>query len=317
MPIRYFIKSLIWCASGSIRRFPQLHRAFPQGGAPSLKEVILPVDGLVSEFRLGWMSDLHLGWTTNTQTLSGLCQLLADSNLDYCAFGGDIVDEDAREARQMKRVVQALHHARIPMGAVRGNHDLHSRYGGATEVAKWLEWAGISTHINQALAFSGTFGHLSLCFLDDPFRGMPNLSFCTELSGPRIILCHSPEIFGFLDWPSSCTHPLLGPKGRIDPPAREEAPQELAQHLCASGFLFGHTHGGQIAKAGLLALRRGSYARRFLKGIQQAGSAWTFTSSGAGNSTLPVRIGVAPEAVLVRLVPPHWLSPEHSARLIA
>ena len=69
--------------------------------------------------------------------------------------------------------------------------------------------------------------------------------------------------------------------------------------------LAGHTHGGQVNLPFLGRLIVPSrYGQRYAYGHIVEGDRQMFVSSGIGNAILPIRYGVPPEIVLLRIAAP-------------
>jgi predicted MPP superfamily phosphohydrolase len=65
--------------------------------------------------------------------------------------------------------------------------------------------------------------------------------------------------------------------------------------------LAGHTHGGQVRLLGYSPIVPSRYGNRFAYGHVVEGGRHMIVSGGLGCSMLPVRLGVPPEIVMVRL----------------
>ena len=61
--------------------------------------------------------------------------------------------------------------------------------------------------------------------------------------------------------------------------------------------LSGHTHGGQVAPFGRVLLRHS--ARGYHRGIHRSGGSTLYVGRGVGAAILPLRIGAAPEVVVL------------------
>ena len=91
------------------------------------------------------------------------------------------------------------------------------------------------------------------------------------------------------------------------PAARDQLPPLAGPAV--SLMLSGHTHGGQIAPAGLpIVTPPGS--GRYVTGWYVEGGPPMYVSRGIGTSTLPIRLGASPELVIVDW----WLGDSNDAQ---
>lgn len=109
-------------------------------------------------------------------------------------------------------------------------------------------------------------GHRQFCGVDD----LPKTLAKITGDDPAILLAHEPDIF-------------------VKVPPR------------ISLTLAGHTHGGQVRLFGYSPIVPSSYGNRFAYGHIVEDGRHMIVSGGLGCSMLPVRLGVPPEIVLVRL----------------
>ena len=113
-------------------------------------------------------------------------------------------------------------------------------------------------------------------------------SLAEHLTGRRQFL-QSAAGFGAAGFGAMATPPLAGP--------------------AVSLMLSGHTHGGQIAPAGLpIVTPPGS--GRYVTGWYVEGGPPMYVSRGIGTSTLPIRLGASPELVIVDW----WLGDSNDAQ---
>jgi uncharacterized protein len=176
-----------------------------------------------------------------------------------------------------KATAAVLARLQAPLGvhAVLGNHDvwLDGRY-----VRGLLENAGIKVYENSAQPIDAGDGRrfwiAGLADLSTGAVDLPGTLAQVTDDAPVILLSHSPDIF-------------------------PEVPERVALTLA------GHTHGGQINLPFLGRLIVPSrYGQRYAYGHIVEGGRQMFVSSGIGNAILPVRYGVPPEIVLLRIAAP-------------
>ncbi len=130
--------------------------------------------------------------------------------------------------------------------------------------------------VNRNCPLPSPFEGVSICGVDDPWTGSPDVAATFRGTGPvRIFLSHSPDGLS-----------LLGQQGF-----------ELA--------LAGHTHGGQVALPDGTAIldAGGPLARLYDRGrFEIADKGSLIVSRGVGCSNLPIRINSDPELIICRLV---------------
>ena len=170
---------------------------------------------------------------------------------------------------------------RAPLGvrAILGNHDW---WFNLTEIRGALKNAGIPVMENDAIRLTHRGRPFWLLGLGDQIAyilGPRRYEGVDDLPGtlakvtdqaPAILLAHEPDIF-------------------VNVPAR------IALTLA------GHTHGGQVRLLGYSPVVPSSYGNRFAYGHIIERGRHMIVSGGLGCSLMPVRLGVPPEIVLVRL----------------
>ena len=197
-------------------------------------------------------------------------------NPDLVAIAGDLVSEKRTATRvySASEVVAPLGDLEAKLGVVLvpGNHD------------HWFDWPGLSQELEKfdqvtVLANSAAqFGPLAIGGVDDDFTGKADLAATASemepLSGPRLILTHSPDIF---------------PSVPVD--------VELV--------LAGHTHCGQIAYPwGGSPATMSDFGDRYSCGVVEQHGKTLVTSAGIGTSLLPIRLFTHPEIWLIEIQPP-------------
>jgi predicted MPP superfamily phosphohydrolase len=196
----------------------------------------------------------------------------------------------ARRRLPMPEVVGALAELQAPLGkfAVLGNHDwwddlaVQQARQGSPAMEPLLRQAGFSVLANDAVRLPHGEG-VWLCGADSMlafrlgmgrFRGADNLAATlAPLAGddaPAILMAHEPDQF-------------------------VNVPKRVALTLS------GHTHGGQVRLFGWAPVVGSRYGQRFVYGLVEEEGRRLIVSGGLGCSVLPVRFGVAPEILMVRL----------------
>jgi predicted MPP superfamily phosphohydrolase len=240
---------------------------------PVIVEAELQVPGMAegTEIRAVHMTDIHTSWPDMSR--QRLERIVATANalkpdlilLTGDHYGGKIW---ALEGYPIEDALEPLRALKAPLGvvAVRGNHD-------NDWVLMRMRRLGTMTVLANAHA---DIGPLVIVGLDSAQFGV---DIDKALAGappdkPLLGLVHEPEIAGFF-------------------PAR--------------GFplVAGHTHGGQVHLP-LLGAPWGWFTGGFAcrRGNCRINGWDVFVSSGLGTSILPIRIGVRPEIVVLRLYGP-------------
>jgi predicted MPP superfamily phosphohydrolase len=170
---------------------------------------------------------------------------------------------------------------RAPLGvrAILGNHDWWYNH---SPIRAAIEAAGIPVMENEAVRLTHRGRPFWLLGLGDQIayiRGPRHFEGVDDLPGtlakvadtaPVILLAHEPDIF-------------------------VKVPEQVSLTLA------GHTHGGQIRLFGYSPIVPSRYGNRFAYGHIVERGRHMIVSGGLGCSFMPVRLGVPPEIVLVRL----------------
>jgi predicted MPP superfamily phosphohydrolase len=235
--------------------------------------------------RIAALADLHVG--EPYMGLDRIAEIVAATNAlapDLVVLLGDYAPSSrhfisrhiAPEA--MGGVLAGL---RAPLGryAVLGNHDYWNG------VARWiggLHAGGITVLQNtraplavagQRVWLAGTASSVAIRLARRRFQGLDNLPATLARipeGEPVILLAHEPDIF-------------------------PRVPPRVALTMC------GHTHGGQVRLLGWSPRVPSKFGNRFAYGHVEEAGRHLIVSGGLGFSTLPVRLGVPPEIVLVTL----------------
>lgn len=230
-----------------------------------LERVAVTVPGLpphLDGFRIGLLTDLHMGPFTTAPEVRALAGMLAAEKPDLCLLGGDFVS--AREAAD--GLDEALEPVRGAYGVL-GNWDYGSR-----AVARLRQHSMVRILVNEGVEAAPG---LWLAGVDDLRRGRPDIG--RALAGApegavRILLSHEPDL----------------------------AVQVRPEHRLALQ-ISGHSHGGQVRLplVGPVLLPPGG--RRYPAGLAEGPSCPVYTSRGIGMSHLPIRFGCPPEITIITL----------------
>ncbi|GIW43497.1 MAG: hypothetical protein KatS3mg077_0779 [Candidatus Binatia bacterium] len=232
--------------------------------------------------RLVQLSDIHVGANLQPAELKSFVAEVNALEPDLVCITGDIAD-NARSDLDLYFPILARLRARYGVVAILGNHD---HYAGADRVA-----AALAHHTSFVVLRDSTWslriepGQLHIIGLDDRGRDwargvvrIPQLETLWRelaLDGPRIVLCHRPDVF---------------------PHAAE---------LGADLVLSGHTHGGQIALP-WFGGRRWSLAQfitRFDRGLFRQGDSVLYVNCGLGVTGQRIRLWTPREITVLELAP--------------
>lgn len=227
----------------------------------------------VRPLRIAFVSDLHAGPTTDSSLHEEAARALARAEPDVLLLGGDYVFIDARFVDAMIPLLAAVP---APLGklAVFGNHDL---WADDRHLTRALRGAGFDVLVNESRTLPAPFEHVSVCGLDDPWVGRPDVRAAfAGARDVRVLLTHAPESLM-----------LVG-----------DEPFDVA--VC------GHTHGGHVAlplMGGVPIITAGPLSRRYSEGRYSVGGRAVIVSRGIGATESPLRWSADPDVRIVTLGP--------------
>lgn len=215
-------------------------------------------------YTIAFASDIHLGPILGQSHAAKLSRMLNEAKPDIILLGGDIIDGNLDYVLKNKSY-ENMQLMTAPLGvyAAFGNHDHYS--GRAEEVAAIMA---------PAITFVGggtirPAEGLEISLMND-YLYYPHDEIPITPKGPfKVVVDHEP-------W-------------RIV--QAERAGYDL--------YLAGHTHAGQFFPNNLVT------RRMYLldHGTKRFGFMWTIVSNGFGFWGIPVRVGAAPEVVVITIVP--------------
>jgi len=225
-------------------------------------------------FRIGFLSDAHLGPVTPPERLRRAVSELDDAGIHLLAFGGDLADDRGL----VDEAFAALDSTRAVYGAVAcaGNHEHHF---GLDLFRRAAARSGVRFPVDASFVLRRGGAELRVVGADYPVtRGSEDREAAMERSAARAfrdvrpgetVLClsHHPEFVDFA------------------------APRGVALMLA------GHYHGGQVALAGVPLL---SPLWKHVRGRYVEGSTHLYVTTGVGH-WMPFRVGTPCEAVVVEL----------------
>ena len=252
-------------------------------------------------FRIGMLSDPHLGTCSNGSLLKRAIDLLSSEKLDLLVLAGDYVlvldlfasrffynhfsqssyeqicsktiptfEESLAQGEYFFKQV-ALEATRLNpkhgIVAVLGNHD---RWNSADNCCSILGNSGIKMLLNSSITVSSSGSELEIYGCDDYSTGIPQAPEPTKTT--RILVSHNPDFLS-----------------------------ELAESGTFDLGLAGHTHGGQINLPALGPVALNIKDSRLIQGLISLNGTQIFVSRGIGTSGLPWRLNCPPEVNLLTL----------------
>lgn len=227
-------------------------------------------------FTIAFIADIHVaGPDMPPERLERIVAQINAAQPDLVAIGGDLVSEKLvathhYSASEIVAPLAALQ-SRHGVAIVPGNHD------------HWFDWPALKNellrqrHITLLENEAAQFGPVAIGGVDDDFTAQADIAATQAallpLTGPRIWLSHSPDIF-----PSV-------PVG-------------------ADLVLAGHTHCGQIAWPwGGSPATMSDYGETYACGVKELHGKTLVTTAGLGTTLLPIRLFTHPEIWLIELRP--------------
>lgn len=241
-------------------------------------------------FKIGQMSDMHLGTFDNIKKVKKGIQIFQDQNTDIMLFTGDMVNSLAEEAVPYIDLFKDLN---APFGkfTVMGNHD-YGDHGSPTAKTAYIkniqQLEGIEKQMgmrwlkNENVPLVKDGDTIYLAGVDNwglpPFPQHGDLKAATQHIKPTdftILLSHDP---------SHWRHEVLQSESNVD--------------LTLSG----HTHGMQFGiEIGRLKWSPVKYRYPDWAGLYESMGKYLYVNRGFGNIGYPGRIGIWPELTVIEL----------------
>ena len=236
-----------------------------------VRELDLSVSGLPPEFdgyRIAHLSDLHVGSVTPPHLVARWLDRVGNVPVDLTVITGDLVTSGEAFHEPIADLVGRL---KGPVLFVPGNHDY---FGDGLPLFGRLEERGVRVLRNERVVIARGESKLVVAGMDDVWtrRGDVAASLRVREAGVTVLLAHDPAVF------------------------------DEAASMGADVMLSGHTHGGQIGVPGLARfVNLTKMANRYSLGVYRKGGATLVVSGGMGCTGLPIRFGVPPEVLVIRL----------------
>jgi predicted MPP superfamily phosphohydrolase len=234
----------------------------------------LPVAGLpapLAGLRVAQVTDVHL-YDGLHPAAQRTMELVADERPDVVLLTGDLC-ESTSQLRELQPMVAACR-GRLATVALMGNWEHQVRIR-PVDLARTCERAGAELLLNTAHLVSAGGATLALVGLDDPQRGVPDLSQALAYV-PR----HAVQVWAF-----HAPGYAQGLDRGLEPPAL---------------MLSGHTHGGQV-RPPLLPPITPPGSGRFVQGWYRDTLGPLYVSRGIGTSGIRARLLCPPELPIFTL----------------
>lgn len=242
------------------------------------KTVAINSEKDVPESTVVFFSDTHFGQNYSEKNIERIVERINSSNPDLVIFGGDFLDNYARDRNELDLDYIRTQLARIQAAygkfAVWGNHD----YGGGAErvYEELMTGGGFQVLENESCLIEAL--NIKVFGYDDYLLGKTNPDLYQIKSQHfNLIAAHEPVVADFIG--------------------------NTGENL----LLTGHTHGGQIGIRGIREKVVPKGSGSYVKGLYSQKEIGTVTpmqmyvTSGIGTAIYPVRFLNVPEIVEIRL----------------
>ncbi len=240
-----------------------------------VKYIDIPIAGLPESFHgftIAHLSDLHIGSLTPRAWGERWVRMANALKPDITVVTGDLVTSGTHFHQDIADIIAGLR-AESGVFVSMGNHDY---FGEGEPLISLIRESGVTVLRNQGHVLERQGDRVYLAGIDDTWTRRADLDAALEARPDglsTVLLAHDPAVF---------------------PLARERG-VELT--------LSGHTHGGQLAVPFFERTFSLSHlVHRYHLGLYQEGDASLYVHPGLGTTGPPMRLGVAPAVVLIRLV---------------
>lgn len=239
-----------------------------------MRRVDVRVRGLDPSFdgyTIAQLSDLHIGAFTPLWWARRWTRAANDARADLVVVTGDMVTTGVAFHEDIAELMGELR-GKDGVYAIMGNHDY---FGEGEPLVSLLRGRGVHMLRNQGVVLERESAKLYLAGIDDTWTKRADLdaALAERPDGmPAVLLAHDPDRF----------------------------PDAVERNVDV--VLSGHTHGGQIAMPFLgRFINASKLAHRFHIGLYEEGASTLYVHGGLGTTGPPMRLGVAPTIVLIRL----------------
>ncbi|MFH0852217.1 MAG: metallophosphoesterase [bacterium] len=216
-----------------------------------------------------WVSDVHLGQVRNFSFAQKIADMVQEQKPDIVFIGGDLYDGAADGTSfDLNKLAETFGKISSPLGTyfITGNHE---EFGDPAPYLDAVKNAGIKVLLNEKIDING----LQIIGVDDrDSLAVPKFtqilqSLNIDATKPSILLKHSPFDI------------------------------DIAKNAGVSLQISGHSHQGQIFPNSIITH---FVYKGFDYGLNKTGDMFVYTSSGTGTWGPPLRVGAAPEIVVVK-----------------
>lgn len=239
-----------------------------------VREHEIPVRGLspaLDGYTIAQLSDLHIGANTPLWWAMRWVRAANAASPDLTVITGDMVTSGVVFHEDIATLVGELK-AKDGIAVSMGNHDY---FGDGEPLITLLLQRGARVLRNEGMVVERGEGRLFVSAIDDTWTRRADMTRALEARPegvPTVLLAHDPDRF---------------------PQAADRGVEVV---------LSGHTHGGQIAVPFLARwINASKLAHHYHLGIYRRGSSTLHVHPGLGTTGPPIRLGVAPAVVLLRL----------------
>ncbi len=222
-----------------------------------------------NNYRILHLTDLHLDCVPGIE--NSIAERISELDYDFAVITGDYREQTHGSYKQilkpMETIIKSIN---APDGkvALMGNHDTYL-------MVEDFEKMGLRMLVNETVHIKKDGAFINITGVDDPNTYYTDSALAAieeRHSGWKMLLAHSPELF------------------------------DLAQANDYKLYLCGHTHGGQIALPGGVALvTHLKNGKKFYRGSWNVNGMSGFTSQGCGASGIPIRFNTQSEIALITL----------------
>jgi predicted MPP superfamily phosphohydrolase len=239
-----------------------------------VREIDVAVAGLdprLDGYRIAQLSDLHIGTTTPRAWGERWARAANATHPDLVVVTGDLVTSGTAFYDDVAGIIGGLC-AKDGVFVSMGNHDY---FGDGEPLVAAIQAQGARVLRNEGLTIDRSGAKLFLAAIDDTWTKRDDMNKALASrpkETPTVLLAHDPERF-----------------------------REAVQHD-VDLVLSGHTHGGQIAVPFLSErLSLAHLTHHYHVGIYKKGRSTLYVHPGLGTTGPPMRLGVAPAVVVLRL----------------
>ena len=238
--------------------------ALYEGSRLSVKQYMIPLEGLEKDVKLVHLTDVHVGTVHQKKFLDRVVCATNDLEPDVILMTGDLFDGSAPIHEEM---LTPLNNLIAPTYFSTGNHEVYEGLDHVRETIKNLDMQLLESecredHGLQIIGVNDRQGIPRSITLDSILNG---ISF--DVNRPTILMYHTP-----VEWDAAKKHGI-----------------DL--------MLSGHTHNGQVFPFTLLV----RLFFKYIKGLYQEGAHYLHVSPGTGTWGPPMRLGSKNQITLITL----------------